>query len=681
MLGFKQYAVLTCQVAFEERSRSHFLKYIGPDLFLYLQDKDFLLDMTSKDGVKTTGIQFYVNEIDKAGSIYNELYNKFIGPLGLGDKIKYYRVAAYYLKKLGLTLKEENLFIDKEKRANNAIKEIFAENLYDYMIHLNGAQTEKEDLAVGGVKNAIKKTFVPDSFFTSAHQNDSTADRSTTGLTSLLEWNDPKLFPSVERPTNKNVYERQRSPLAKSILYTNNTFTFDGEIFSIDKDKENFERTYPHLTGLNQIPKFKDTLKSEKFTDILSNGVYVEFFFKYDIQELINNLVSVADSNSQSISGEDTAKQLLFWLQQFSQDPLNPYYKTQSSFRPTIPADVSAGGKDGVGKYEATQYHSLRSFALLLGTLYKYSRESAGVFLQTKSAKQVSSALPSIADIDQAIKNTKIEFGARLVISTPALDVQTNSDLIRPWPYGNFSAASNIKIYNSQFDEKEYAAPNGGVVINAFDDLINDSELYSKDNLFASGFKNKTFVYNLVDISFKEESYEAVTGNMFGPKTQTTVATLNNFTIATAYCFPIAEERRTLTGADKQRFIKDFYFDILRYTTDTEIKNATGYYWKLRYMDYSIEQAVVKKYYQSVLDNLFEKDLIKKFFESQLIGKRYLQVLNPNSYQGLVTNSAEDISFFKDDTAQRTALIEECNKTDDKTDQNLITLIESIEEV
>ena len=98
-------------------------------------------------------------------------------------------------------------------------------------------------------------------------------------------------------------------------------------------------------------------------------------------------------------------------------------------------------------------------------------------------------------------------------------------------------------------------------------------------------------------------------------------------------------------------------------------------------MDYSIEQAVVKKYYQSVLDNLFEKDLIKKFFESQLIGKRYLQVLNPNSYQGLVTNSAEDISFFKDGTAQRTALIEECNKTDDKTDQNLITLIESIEEV
>ena len=680
MLGFKQYAVLTCQVAFEERVRSHFLKYIGPDLFLYLQDKDFLLNMTSKDGIKTTGIQFYINEIDKAGSIYNELYNKFIGPLGLGDKIKYYRVAAYYLKKLGLTLKEENVFIDKEKRANNAIKEIFAENLYDYLIHLNGAQAKKEDLAVSGVKNAIKKTFVPDSFFTSAHQNDSTADRSTTGLTSLLEWNDPKLFPSVERPTNKNVYERQRSPLAKSILYTNNTFTFDGEIFSIDKEKEDFERVYPHLTGLNQIPKFKDTLKSEKFTKILSDGVHVEFFFKYDIQELIDNLVTTTDNNDQFISGKDTAKQLLFWLQQFSQDPLNPYYKTQGSYRPTIPADVSAGGKDSVGKYEATQYHSLRSFALLLGTLYKYSRESTAVFLQTKSAKQISSVLPSIADVDQAIKNTKIEFGARLVISTPALDEQTNSSLIQSWPYG-ISTGPRIKSYQSVYNKAKYAEPNGGVVINAFHDLIGDSESYSKDNMFASAFKNKTFVYNLADISFKEESYEAATSNPFGPKTQTASATLNNFTITTAYCFPIAEERRTLTGADKQRFIKDFYFDILRYTTDTEIKKGTGYYWKLRYMDYSIEQAVIKKYYQSVLDDLFERDLPKKFFESQLVGKRYLQVLSPNSYQSLITNSTEDISFFKDDTAQRTALIDECNKTDDKTDQNLITLIESIEEV
>tara|TARA_R110000824_G_scaffold119818_3_gene274225 strand:+ start:7245 stop:9869 length:2625 start_codon:yes stop_codon:yes gene_type:complete len=874
MLGFKQYAILTCQVAFEERARSHFLRYIGPDLFLYLQDNDFLSGMTSKDGVKTTGIQYYVNEIDKDGSIYNELYNKFIGPLGLDDNIKYYRVAAYYLKKLKLTLKEENVFITKTERANNAIKEIFAENLYDYMVHLNGTQAEKEDLATIGVKNAVKKTFVPDSLFTSAHQSDSGLDATPSRLTSLLEWNDPKLFPSIERPTNKHPYERNRSPVAKSLLYTNNTFTFEKEIFSpldpnekltdieidaaitypsskktyffsgddyyryndttkeIDSgypkkisdnwpglpnnidaatvysypnttktelyffkgdqyylwdqnknkvydgypkpisiwngvpndldaalelgsnnqvyffkgdkywkyDKENNKvlpesplkikdewggmpdnisaaftwqydgvysynlggalvapkvknQTYffkgnkytvyddsgnkpnPNKTdldilagwkfpkeifsvdpnkikkntafGLSQIPQFKDTLKPTKFTTLLAQGAYVEFFFKYDIQELVENLTSSSSA----------AKALLQHLQKHCQSPLNPNYT--SAFRPTIPADITAGGKEGVGLFEATQYHSLRSFALLVNTLYQYSRENVKTTFDGLTGNNAS--LPRISDIDKAIKDTKIEFGARLVISTPALSEQVNSSKITPWP-GITSAGNNTKIYNSQFDGNKIAEQHGGVVVNALDGLINDSE---DIQIFISGFKNKTFVYNLVEIN-------------------TTAASLNNFAVATAYCFPIAEVSNSITETDKQKFLTDFYSDILKYktkyTTYTEIQNKV-FGWKLKYMDYAIEQAVIKKYYQIILNKLFEQDLPKKFFESQLVGKRYLQLLNKNSYRALVKGESEKASLFQEKSSDRDKFLEECDKTDDKTDTNLITLIESIEEV
>ena len=161
MLGFKQYAILTFQVTFAERSRNHFLKHVGPDLFLYSQDRKFLAGLTDQGGKKDKGIKFFIDQIDKADSIYNKLYNKFIGSDGLGDKIKYYRIAAYYLKLNNLTLnplKKKDVFAE----SNEAIKEIFAEQLYDYVLRINDVQPAliKKEGAVGSIKSSIKKTFV-----------------------------------------------------------------------------------------------------------------------------------------------------------------------------------------------------------------------------------------------------------------------------------------------------------------------------------------------------------------------------------------------------------------------------------------------------------------------------------------------------------------------------------------
>ena len=105
MLGFKEYALLTFDHSFTERIRNHFLKYVGPDLFLYNLDTKFLESLTDLDGDKTKAVEYFIGQIDTVGTIYNKLYNGFLGPNGIQNKESYYRLAAYYTKLNGLTSK------------------------------------------------------------------------------------------------------------------------------------------------------------------------------------------------------------------------------------------------------------------------------------------------------------------------------------------------------------------------------------------------------------------------------------------------------------------------------------------------------------------------------------------------------------------------------------------------
>ena len=95
------------------------------------------------------------------------------------------------------------------------------------------------------------------------------------------------------------------------------------------------------------------------------------------------------------------------------------------------------------------------------------------------------------------------------------------------------------------------------------------------------------------------------------------------------------------------------------------------------HVDFSLDQAVVGKYSESILDFLFEDEFVKKFFSSSLIGQKFIGLDDPEVYKGIIEK--QDVPFFDINSDLGKAYIFECNKTDNKIDQNLITLIDSIE--
>jgi len=143
--------------------------------------------------------------------------------------------------------------------------------------------------------------------------------------------------------------------------------------------------------------------------------------------------------------------------------------------------------------------------------------------------------------------------------------------------------------------------------------------------------------------------------------------------VSTVYCFPIAEKSVELTNEDKKEFLLDFYAGIPRY--NLHHLGLGDPHAGMIDVDFSLDQAVVGKYSKSILDNLFDDAFVDNFVSSILFGKQ--DTLSVEQYEKAAQSVGEPL--FIENSPDRNSWIAECNKTDDKIDQNLITLIDSIE--
>ena len=692
MLGFKEYALLTFDHSFTERIRNHFLKYVGSDLPLYLQDPVFLQKLTDKGGKKDKGIKYFIDQINEAGTIYFNLYNKFKGPQGIGSQINYYRLAAYYTKLNGLTYTKTqggSLIVE----ADNAIKEIFAEKLYDYLLAISTAKTyEEKELTA---KDIIKKTFVPDSslikqtktyggiekdpipsptksllydnatttfegrLFTVAHYecaaevatplylqgcagHSSDLCKGAFGCTEQQKTKTARLKKLVELYKQNDNIENTQFPDSDGFPYSLNSFKSN----NLGLYKENqfyIDRFMPVEPGVTQMwyGKGLPTTNETTFMSLLSAGAHVEFFFKFNFDELAGHLTG-AGAYEKGISNI---------FHKHHGYPLVDFVSSISTTDFSSPA--------GKGKYNAGLYYSLEKFSRLIRDIYLYvSRES------WPTTPELMNNLPTEWEIDKAFESTKIEFGARLIVSTPNLSEETNSDKIMS-VYKQFP-----EKYESSFDSENYAdgSQNHGVT-EASDKLLKDAEKYSE---FDSAWKNKTFIYNFLSYIPKEQEYKISHDDGWGGSSlKDATQALNDLGVSTVYCFPIAEKSVELTKGNKKEFLLDFYAGIPRYMPPGIGADRAG----MRDVDFSLDQAVVGKYSKFILDNLFDDALVDNFVNSILFGKQ--TSLSVEQYKSAAQLAGEPL--FIENSKDRNSWITECNKTDDKIDQNLITLIDSIE--
>ena len=695
MLGFKEYALLTFNYSFIERTRNHFLKYIGPDLLLYIQDRAFLLGLTDKNGDKTKGIEYFIEEINKASSIYSELYSSFRGSAGIGLKLKYYRLAAYYTKLSGLTLngiQNKDLAVESD----NAIKEIFAEKLYDYLLAIHA--TSGAGSAVDDAKSAIKKTFVPDLIT----PDSKTGSNLTTPNSSLLYENSTTTFegrlftvkeytclgtnivddwPYIQRCGTISAGTVDMHTSDKCFGLAGCTPAQKGKIarlkklVALYKQNNNIEDTsFPNSDGFPyKISSFKSsnlgdykenqffpgvslpTTKETTFLELFSRGTYVEYFFKFDFDELVSNMMT---------------------NQNYEKGITNIFHK-----------------------YTAVPYYSLEKFSQLIRLIYLWaSKETAPSINKT----------PSQFEIDKAFEKTKIEFGARLVLSTPNLLNETNSDKIHP--------VYSLDTYESTFDSSKWAdgSANHGIA-SAYDKILTKAITFSKSESppLQSAWQNKTFIYNFLQKKEKLAGSfhwdKAAKGgvsipakNEYNKVTKEYEVYLDDIDVIPVYSFPLAESTIKLTNSDKKEFLLDFYDGTHRVGG---IPNVSLDQQGMQIVNFSLDQAVVGKYSQTILDNLFEDKTVKQFFNSTLVGRKHLNMADPEAYKQMILSAptSEEVesstpgsdekkvvstpfkpgdprllSLFKNTTEQK-AFIISCDSTDDKIDQNLITVVDSIE--
>ena len=720
MLGFKEYALLTFDYCFAERTRNHFLKYIGPDLFLYLYDRSFLLSLTDKEDCSRKGTEYFIGEINKAGSIYNELYNKFRSSAGIAKKIKYYRLAAFYLKLNGLALNKVQS-TNATTESDNAIKEIFAEKLYDYLLAINSSATS----GGGGPtsKTGIKKTFVPDHVILDhkadkspiyapgdslLYENNTTTfeGRMFTVKTYKCDWDPAALgFPagyksfcgdhspdhlwknpatdlleySAEQMAKFQRLEdmvklyKQNDNIEKTVFPNSDGFPYKYLSFisnNLGKWKENQFRIDRHESPVTGITKFPSdyatglpTTKETTFLKLFSEGAYVEYFFKFDFDELINNMAS-----------NEAYKQTLYEL--FNSKNYASYKLLSLAQAISPEAPLSSPSE----KYNSVLYHSLDSFSRIVKQIYfRVPRESWAMAQHHVAFPPTS--LPTSTEIDEAFRKTKIEFGARLVISTPNLPNETNSDKIGP--------VYSLDTYESKFDSDKLT--DGGAnhgITDAHDKILTDVLTFSKSDPPPpqSAWQNKTFIYNFLQKkeklagSFSKKDYSGdlswATKRKYNKETQQYEVYLDDITVIPAYSFPIAESAIELTSADKKEFLYDFYVGIPRY--DTWQKTSV----EMQGLDFSLDQAVVGKYSQTILDDLFENKTVKQFIGSALVGQSYAE--KPEVYKKAILNAptSSNLSLFEDanDTnKEHQSFITSCDNVDNIIDQNLITLVDSIE--
>ncbi len=567
---------MSFQNLFEERFKNHFLKEARQNLFKFNFSSGFLSSLT-EDGNNSKAIEYFVNLINKEEP-YTSLFNSFLTD---PKNKKYYRFACYYMKESNLPngISQLDNKITKEKNADIALKEIFANELYKHLsiLTLSKPQPEQKNI-IQQTKENISKTFVPDAV----------THIAVSAVSTLFDW--PTIGSLLKDKSHTGGLQIAQyvygviNPF--SSFYNDRTISFQNRIFNEDEfintittlldDKKTF-------TELFDFGKFyAETTKETNHSILLDAGAYIEYYFKFDYSLLLKyKPYATPDGNG-----------------------LTEYYKW------------------GLNK---KNYYSFREITLLLSILRIINK--------------------SLLSKEEIFDKLNLKFGARLVVKAPFLD----NFISKKIKFGNTN-----KLYKSSLKVNTLSKDPVSANLHS---LIEDAEEYASKNI-KSCYKNKTFVYNLIDYNLIEQDFTS-SGGLNGNA---------SCSVKQYETFPLAEYEISLPKEQVTKIL-----------VSSHANTATGEGWATTWRssyDFLVDKQIISLFSKKILDELFNIQIVKEYFLSKTNSLE--EVTSAVISNEKIYNEATKDTILSSGTTPE-KFIKDANKMDDIIDQNLITLISSIE--
>ena len=629
MLNFKEYTLTSFKNLFQERFKNHFLKKAGKDIFKFQYDAGFL-GLLSENGDNSKAVEYFVNLIDN-DNLYTNLFNSFLSQPDTPQKTKnYYLFAAHYMKKnnypKGLSDIDDTL--TKQQNAIIGLKEVFANELYEHLVILNKGDKSEGKISLDDIKKTITKTFVIDSrvkqeitrfnlayYFYAYFNNSQTKNFGDVATVDPIPANRDVLFNGI------NLDTVNAAPLftldRKSLLYNNVALKFQNRIFNKQQYLENKKNA---AAGSLKVVEenntaYLSTTQQAKYTDLLEkNGAYIEFYFRY------NNIFDKKETN---VIGFDTGQ------------PISIPYSNED--KNNLPQDVN--------------YYSFRE--MLSYCLYL---KSALIPALDKNGNVVQAPFTSPAFLSP---NLNISFGARLVVNSPNLEQLIQGEIA---PKGSEIYSTYNKLSPGQGEVNMAAVTPKELDPNPFD-LVEAAKSYAAKNNINSTSKNKTFVSNFLDQTTgnKKQLLFNVMGANMNPFFKGLKTWYEKFySVSNLNSVVLGEFEIKLSKAQVENFLQ-----IIKGPVNIN---------EFEYVDYIIDEEIIQKYYDDVIDGLVGQGVVNKYLTSELnslssVGSFYTG--NDDAYK--ITTKGTILEGEND------ALKEEAGKMDDIIDQNLITLIDSVE--
>ena len=574
MLNFKEYTLMSFQNLFEERFKNHFLKEARQNLFKFNLSSGFLSSLT-KDGNNSEAIKYFVDLIDSdTENIFKNLFNSFLSD---SKNKNYYRFACYYMKENNLPngISPLDSELTKEKNADIALKEIFANELYKHLsiLTISKPQPEQKNI-IQQTKENISRTFVPDAVTQIAVSQGNSPDWPT--ISYLL--NDKSHAGGFHGFKTDFGYPVFINPL--SSFYNDRTISFQNRIFNEKEFNETIttlsdnKKTFTELFDFDKF--YAEATKETNHSILLDAGAYIEYYFKFDYNLLLKyKPYATPDGNG-----------------------LTQYYKWGLNEK---------------------NYYSFREITLLLSILREF-----------------------IYSTSFAPNELNLKFGARLVVKAPFLD----NFISKKIKFGNTNISYTLPL-SSKVD-----TPSTGPLTANTHYLIKDAKEYANKNI-KSCYKNKTFVYNLIEQDFTSS------GDLNGNA---------SCSVEQYETFPLAEYEISLSKEQVTKILVSSQAN----TTSGAGWAAT---WRSSY-DFLVDKQIIFPYSKEILDELFNIQIVKEYFLSKT-----------NSLEKITSAAISNEEFYKEATKDTILssettpkeFIDKANKMDDIIDQNLITLINSIE--
>lgn len=281
------------------------------------------------------------------------------------------------------------------------------------------------------------------------------------------------------------------------------------------------------------------------------------------------------------------------------------------------PFGISDGNNSNLSFYEVKGLSKKNYYSFREASLLLHFLKviSTGFTLNLANFSQVKLLNPG--DI---ITNLDLKYGARLVVNAPFLN--------------NFTT-NNTKPIDTNASYNDFQA------------VIAAASSYSEKN-FKSAYENKTFVYNLIE-TITPSGNEASQVSQFET-------------------VPLAEYEISLPTQNTE----DSTVPVIMAKLLTLPNSDPGY---VRfYYDNIIDEQIVSKFSKEVLDGLFNIQLVQDYVTSNVNSLGAVAASSIEDPQAYATLTKDTLLSTKDNN-----FIQEASKMDDIIDQNLITLIDSVE--